>query len=296
MRSLSRPNLLSFRPFFATLVAFVLFALALFQPMIARAHIENGVFTEDFRISEIKVRSKGPYKPGDVIVFEVISNLPKTQIDWIQITADCLAYPAEWHRDTEKNFADGSFVKKYYAIGIISSGCYSGERQVYEVILSDVKSRYTRVSVENATLPSFIVQGGHLSETGDANNLMADSLKKMSIPSQVRLEKKSSQTRGAVLPRTTSGGQTLDWVVSGNCRLKRIFGASDLGGELWVGPKGTCVVSANTPWGSNLYQPLNQAHTIEILPASAIRCQKLGSKEVKYFLSKNCPKGFKKTT
>lgn len=277
----------------AVALGFVLL-LGIFNSNVARAHIENGVFTEDFRIINVKFQTKGPYKPGDLIAFEVVTDLKKSQLQWIQVSADCLAYPAEWHRNTEKKFVNNLYVKKGYAIGVVSSGCYSGEQKIYEVILSDIENRYTRVSVEDSKLPSFFLEDGHLFREEMTGILKPDSLGKFRLPTQIRRDSKSLQTETIVLPRATAGGQTLDWVISGNCELRKIAGSSDLGGALVVGLPGACAISANTPWGSNLYQPFNQAYSIEVFPASAIKCQNVTTKEIKIRNSKKCPKGYKK--
>jgi len=278
---------------FAALLGLIL-SFGILQSNSALAHIENGVLTDEFRIVEVKFQTKGPYKPGDLIAFEVISDLRKSRLEWIQVSADCLTYPAEWHRNTEKKFVNDSYVKKSYAIGIVSSGCYTGEQKIYEVILSDIDNRYARVSIEDSKLPSFYVEGGHLLREDTTRILNSDSLGKFKLPTQIRHDSKSSQASSVTLPRVTAGGQTLDWVITGNCEIKKIAGSSDLGGALLVGSPGTCSISANTPWGSNLYQPFNQAYSMEVFPKSAIKCQKVGKKEVNFYNSKKCPKGYKK--
>jgi len=261
----------------------------------AGAHIENGTFTDSFRIDSLKIVSKGPYLPGDVIAFSVTSELPLNERLWIQVTADCLAYPAEWHQGTAKNFVSDKFARKGQATAVITSGCVSGFHKVTEVILSDSSNNYTRVTSEESNLPSFEVSKGHLRPEATGLRLKRDSLKSINIPSQVKLNADRRQISIITLPRTTDGGQTLDWVATGECSIRRLTGASDLGGVLLASEQGTCVLSANTPWGSNLLQPLNQAVAIEVFPSTAISCQSQATKSLKLVVGSRCPKGYKRT-
>jgi len=260
-----------------------------------QAHLENGTFTESFKIASLKILSKGPYKPGDVIVFSVDSNLPIRQRQWIQVTADCLTYPAEWHSGTEESFLVEKFAKRAQATAVISSGCSSGVQKVTEVMLADVQNNYTRVTTEDATLPTFVVTKGHLRANATSVSLKKDSIAKLRIPQQVRLKRNSKQTTFLTLPRITDGGQTLDWVATGECGITRTTGATDLGGALWASGPSVCALALNTPWGSNLYQALNQAFSIEVFPATALSCQSKSNKKIKYVNSARCPKGFQET-
>lgn len=261
----------------------------------AQAHIENGALSDSFRINSLKIVSKGPYSPGDLIVFNVVSDLPVTQRLWIQVTADCLAYPAEWHQGTDANFVEEKFARRAQATGVISSGCVSGVHQVTEVLLSDLSNNYTRVTSEDFKLPTFVVSKGHLRLETTGLQLKKDSLKSIKVPSQIRLNSGLEQTVIIALPRVTDGGQTLDWVTTGECGIRRLTGASDLGGVLWASNQGICVLSSNTPWGSNLYRPLNQAVAIEVFPSTAISCQPTSRKVVKFVVGSKCPKGYKRT-
>jgi hypothetical protein len=261
----------------------------------AHAHIENGTLTDTFRINSVKIVSKGPYIPGDIISFGVVSDLPLTEREWIQVTADCLAYPAEWHQGTGKNFVSDKFIKKAQATAVISSGCVSGVHVVTEVLLSDSSNNYTRVTSEDFDLPSFEVSKGHLRPEAPEIQLKKDSLKSIKIPPQIKLKSNLGQTVIMNLPRTTDGGQTLDWVATGDCAIRRFTGVSDLGGVLLATNQGNCVLSSNTPWGSNLYKPLNQAAAIEVFPPTAISCQPKSKKGVKLVAGSTCPKGYKRT-
>ncbi len=262
----------------------------------SHAHLEGGVLSETLKISRVEILSQGPFRPGDIIAFKVISDLPLKQRQWIQVTADCLAYPAEWHRETEADFIDKKFVKKGIAIAVIASGCTSGEHRVYEVILSDIENNYTRLSLEDSSLPTFEVRRGHLRDQGQSNLLKSDSLSKLKFPPGIRLKKSASRTEIMTLPRVTDGGQTLEWVTSGPCGLQKLSGSSDLGGVLWASAAGTCVLSVNTPWGSNLYHPLNRAIAIEVFPETAVLCRSKSTKRTTFVDVGPCPKGFKKST
>lgn len=261
----------------------------------AQAHIENGTLTESFRINSLKIVSKGPYLPGDVIVFNVGSDLPVAQRQWIQVTADCLAYPAEWHQGTYENFVEEKFAKRAQATAVISSGCVSGVHRVTEVLLSDLSNNYTRVTSEDFKLPTFVVSKGHLRLESTGLQLRKDSLKSIKVPSEVKLNAGLEQTAIIALPRVTDGGQTLDWVTTGECGIRRLTGASDLGGVLWASNQGICVLSSNTPWGSNLYRPLNQAVAIEVFPSTALSCRSKAKKGSKFVVGSQCPKGYKRT-
>jgi hypothetical protein len=276
----------------------LLLSLILLSSMLtpSHAHLEGGVLSETLKISRVEILSEGPFRPGDVIAFQVVSDLPLKQRQWIQVTADCLAYPAEWHRETEADFIDKKFVKKGIATGVIASGCTSGEHRVYEVILSDIENNYTRLTLEDSSLPAFEVRRGHLRDQGQSGLLKSDSLSKLKFPPGVRLKKSSSRTEIMTLPRVTDGGQTLEWVTSGPCGLQKLSGSSDLGGVLWASAAGTCVLSVNTPWGSNLYQPLNRAIAIEVLPETALLCRSKSTKKTMFVDKGPCPKGFKKST
>jgi hypothetical protein len=262
----------------------------------SHAHLEGATLSETLKISSVEILSEGPFRPGDVIAFKVISDLPLKQRQWVQVTADCLAYPAEWHRETEADFIDKKLVKKGIATAIIASGCTSGEHRVYEVLLSDIENNYTRLTLEDSSLPTFEVRLGHLQDKGQSSLLKSDSLSKLKFPSGIRLKKSSSRTEIITLPRVTDGGQTLEWVTSGPCGLQKLSGSSDLGGVLWASAAGTCVLSVNTPWGSNLYQPLNRAIAIEVFPETAVLCRSKSTKRTTFVDAGPCPKGFKKST
>lgn len=283
--------------FFRSLVSFLATFSVVFSAGFipnAYAHIENGTLTDSFRITSVTIVSKGPYEPGDVIAFAVVSDLPAAQRQWIQVTAECLAYPAEWHQATEEKFVVRKFAGKGQATAVISSGCLSGVHQVTEVMLSDVGNNYTRVTSEETTLPSFTVAKGHLQVQSAGTRLKRDALKRIRIPAQFKIDPRSEQSAILTLPRTTDGGQTLDWVATGECGIRRLTGASDLGGVLWASGQGLCVLAFNTPWGSNIYQPLNQAATIEVFPASALSCQSRSNRTVRLVIGSRCPKGYKK--
>jgi hypothetical protein len=262
----------------------------------SHAHLEGGVLSESLKVSRIEILSDGPFRPGDIIAFEVVSDLPLKQRQWIQVTADCLAYPAEWHRDTEKDFVNKKFARKGIAVAVIASGCTSGTHRVYEVLLSDIENNYTRVTLQDASLPTFEVKRGHLLDQSQVRLLKPDSLSKLQIPDAIRLRKLSTRTEIMTLPRVTAGGQTLEWVTSGACGLQKLSGSSDLGGLLWASAVGTCVLSVNTPWGSNLFQPLNRAIAIEVFPETALLCRSKSTKKTKFVDGGPCPKGFKKST
>lgn len=285
---------LAYRTLLVLIVVISLSTSAQTRP-VANAHIEDGKITQSFQIKAVNVLSKGPFLPGDLIVFNVVSDLPKVKRQWIQVTADCLAYPAEWHQGTEDNFVIEEYVKKGQATAVISSGCLNGVHKVTEIILSDMDNNYTRVTSVELELPTFVVSKGHLLAGSSSRRLKKDSMRQLRIPSQIKLVKDKERSRILSLPRTTDGGQTLDWVATGECGIRRLTGASDLGGELWASDQGLCVLSVNTPWGSNLYQPLNQAATIEVFPSTAISCQPSSRKIVKFVVGSRCPKGYKRT-
>ena len=262
----------------------------------SHAHLENEVLSETLEISGVEILSEGPFRPGDIIAFRVISDLPLKQRKWIHVIADCLAYSAEWHRDTDRNLVNKKFARKGIAIAVITSGCTSGMKQVYEVLLSDIENNYTRLTLEDSSLPAFEVRRGHLRDQGQSGLLKPDSLSKLKFPPGIRLKKSSSQTDIITLPRVTDGGQTLEWVTTGPCGIQKLDGSSDLGGLLWASAVGTCVLSVNTPWGSNLYQPFNRAIAIEVFPETAVLCRSKSTKKTTFVEAGPCPKGFKKST
>lgn len=259
-------------------------------------HEQVGEPSTDFRINSVSVVTKGPYKPGDLIVFSVNTNLPKSRTHFIQASGECLAYPAEWHEDTEENFEDASFVKRIQLVAVISSGCIDGIHSLNEVLVFDKNNSFTSATINQTNLPRFQVNAGQLFFEGPRNELRPDSIVKLKIPSQIRLDKGVKELKIASLPRISDGGQTLDWSATGSCRIKKFKGQSDLGGQLYGLGKGSCVVSVNTPWGSNIYLPINQAKGIELFPSTALLCSAISTNQKAFYLGKSCPKGTRKVS
>lgn len=258
----------------------------------AHAHSSAGTPTTQFSISEVKLLSTGPFKPGDLLKFELVTNLSKSEFHFIQISGECLTYPAEWHEGTEASFLDNSSAKANQAVAVVSSGCSNGLHRIQEVTLVSKDNTFARLTDLTATLPEYVVTRGHFVE-GPASEKRSDSINLTSIPKVVKLAP-NNLIRIGYLPRLTTNGQTISWTALGACKFIREFGMSDLGGRV-IGTKiGKCSLSANTPWGSHLFNPVNIAFEVAVFSKNAVLCQQSKGKIITYTESSKCPKGFVK--
>lgn len=257
----------------------------------AQAHETGSTPTTSFTLSGVNLTSTGPFKPGDLLTFELITDLPKSEFHFIQVTGDCLTYAAEWHEGTEGAYLNASKVKQSQAVAVVSSGCIDGEHGIREVMLVARDNTFARLTSESATLPTYLISKGHFVSTPPTSK-MGDSINLNSLQKAQKLTK-NGVVSVATLPRLTSNGQTISWTALGSCKVKREFGLSDLGGEVIATKAGKCNISANTPWGSHLFKPVNIAIEINIYSKKAILCLK--SKKIAiYSESPQCPKGYVK--
>lgn len=258
----------------------------------AAAHQTPSELSTTFSISGIKLTPKGPFKPGDLITFEVVSNLPLDQFHFMQITGECLTYPAEWHEGSEGSYLDNSRAKLGKAVAVVSSGCQDGEHLIQEVFLISRENAYARLTSDSATLPKYEITQGHF-VASQPREKKSDSLIIPNLPKATKLAA-NGYANIANLPRVTSHGQTISWTALGACRIKKEFGQSDLGGQVIADKRGKCHMSANTPWGSHLYNPVNIALEVSIYSSNALECRLIKGKTVLYTEVSKCPKGYMK--
>ena len=258
----------------------------------AQAHETGSTMTTSFNLSGVQLISNGPFKPGDLLTFELVTDLPKSEFHFIQVTGDCLAYPAEWHEGAEDAYLNNSKTKQGQAVAVVSSGCVDGEHAIQEVMLVAKDNTFARLTSESAILPSYQISKGHFVATPPPSKL-SDSINLISLQRSQKLAK-NGRVIVATLPRLSANGQTLSWTALGSCKLKREFGLSDLGGQVIAAKAGKCSISANTPWGSHLYSPVNNAIEITIYSKNAIRCVNTRTKVIAYTESPKCPNGYVK--
>ncbi len=265
--------------------------LCIFSPH-AWAHETGSQPSTTFSISNVNLISTGPFKPGDLLVFDLVTNLPKEQFHFIQVSGECLAYPAEWHEGTERSYLNNSRSKSGQAVAVISSGCTDGEHAIQEVMLVAKDNTYSRVTKDSVILPRYSITKGHFLSTPPSTKL-SDSINLSSLPKSLKLGR-DGVSRIVTLPRTTDHGQTISWTALGNCQFIREYGLSDLGGQVTANKPGKCSLSANTPWGSHTYKPINVAVEVSIYSKSALTCRKNASNLVIYTEATKCPKGYVK--
>lgn len=277
--------------FVATLVAAV---IALTVTSSARADETYTHPATTYKIDQVIEMTKGPYQPGDLIAFDVKTALPRDQFHFFQVTGECLSAPAAWHIGTENKFVNNDLVRKGYAVATVTSGCTDGVRQVLEVEIEDSDKGYARIAYDGeSSILSYVVTNGHLFPNADNSLRKPDSISTKNLPSAIRM---SSQRPFKVwtLPGLTKNGQTINWVANGVCKFRRGQGEGDINGDLVAKAPGKCYLSANTPWGSNLFQPVNIAMEIKIYPHTALLCINQKNKKLLYTEKALCPKGYTK--
>lgn len=247
-----------------------------------------------YQIDGIIEITKGPYKPGDPIAFDIKTSLPRQDFHYFQVSGECFVAPAEWHIGSENLFLDNQFVRKGYALSIISSGCTDGLHQVTEVELEDKDQGFARITInENQPIHTFSTVGGQLRIGSDNSARKSDSINNKTLPLSVRMKSKSPY-KFWTLSRLTSQKQTISWAVNGKCSLKRNLGAADIGGDIFATAPGKCYIAANTPWGSNLFNPVNMAWEIRIYSSDALLCVDRKTKKQIFADKSKCPMGYLK--
>lgn len=247
-----------------------------------------------YRVDGITEITEGPYKPGDVIAFGIKTALSRQNMHYFQITGECFTAPAEWHVGSEKKFLDGQYATQGYAVATISSGCIDGIHQINEVEIEDNEQGYARINYDGVnSIATFQVIGGQLRAGSDNSSRKGDSINAKTLPLSIRM-KSTGPIQIWDLPRLTTQKQTISWAVNGKCLFKRGQGAGDNGGRLVALAPGKCNIAANTPWGSNLFNPVNKAWEIRIYSAKAILCVNKKSKKQFYLEKSMCPKGYAK--
>jgi len=275
----------------ALLVSAILTCISAASP-IAVGHEAGSTISTEFSITGINLVEKGPFEPGDVLAFELITDLPKDQFHFIQISGECLAYPAEWHEGTGDSFINSSYSRVAKAVAVVSSGCSDGEHSIQEVMLVAKDNTYARLLGDSSKLPKYTISKGHFVSTLQAEK-KNDSIDLKTVPASFILAKKG-ELKILNVPRLTNKGQTISWTAIGACQFKREFGSTDLGGLIVATKPGTCTISANTPWGSHLFNPVNLAKEVSIYSSKAIKCQLKNGKKLIYLETSKCPKGYVK--
>jgi hypothetical protein len=258
----------------------------------AHAHETGSLPSTTFSISNVNLISKGPFQPGDLVFFDLITDLPKDQFHFIQIAGECLTYAAEWHEGNERSFINNERTKLGQAVAVISSGCTDGEHAIQEVLLVAKDNTYSRITGESANLPRYVTTNGHFVSDPPRTKLN-DSIDLSSLSKSLKLSR-NGMVKILTLPRITENGQTISWTAIGNCKITREHGLNDLGGQVTTNKPGKCSLSANTPWGSNLFKPVNIAREVSVYSKNAIPCQKNGSNLIYYTEKAKCPKGYVK--
>lgn len=257
----------------------------------AQAHETGSTPATQFNLSAVNLTTDGPFKPGDLLTFEVITNLPMSEFHFIQVTGSCLAYPAEWHDGTENAYLNNSKSNLAQAVAVVSSGCLDGIHSVEEVMLVAKDNSFARITSEDFDLPKYSITNGQFVATPPSTKT-ADSIGLVSIPKAVKLASTGS-TKVITIPRLTSKGQTISWTALGSCAIKREHGMSDLGGQVIASKVGKCFLSANTPWGSHLYNSVNIASEVSIYSKNALVCKRSKDNAIVYTEASKCPKGYR---
>jgi len=275
----------------ALLVSAILTCFSAVSP-IAVGHQAGSTISTEFSILGINLAEQGPFEPGDVLTFDLVTNLPKDQFHFIQVSGECLAYPAEWHDGTESDYVNNTYSRLAKAVAVVSSGCSDGEHSIQEVMLVAKDNTYARLQGDSSKLPKYTISKGHLLSTVQTEK-MIDSIDLKSVPASFSLAKKA-ELKVLTVPRITNKGQTISWTAIGACQLKRELGSTDLGGLIVATKPGTCTIGANTPWGSHLYNPVNLTREVSIYSSKAIKCQLRNGKKLIYLETSKCPKGYVK--
>lgn len=245
-----------------------------------------------YTIDQVVEITKGPYKPGDIIAFGIKTKLPLSEIHYFEVTGECFSRPTTWHRGTENKFVDNSYSRQGYAVAVITSGCSDGVHQVLEVEVEDTNQGLVRVSFDGEnSLLSYKTINGHLVPNVDNSKRKADSISTQTLPLNVRMTSNRS-LKIWDLPGLTVNQQTINWVANGACKFRRGLGEGDVSGRLIAINPGKCYISANTPWGSNLFQPVNVAFEINVFSPKALSCSEKKSKKQVYVEASRCPKGY----
>ena len=276
----------------ALLIGSLVTSLLFISSHSVQAHETGSVPSTSFSISNVSLISQGPFKPGDLVFFELTTDLPKDQFHFIQVTGECLTYAAEWHEGNERSYLNNARAKLGQAVAVISSGCTDGEHTIQEVVLVAKDNTYSRLTGESANLPRYIITKGHFVSDPPSAKLR-DSIILSSLSKSLKLAR-NGMVKILTLPRVTEYGQTISWTAIGNCQITREFGLSDLGGQVTANKPGKCSLSANTPWGSNLFHPVNIAVEVSVYSKNALSCIKNNSVIIHYTEQTKCPRGYVK--
>ncbi len=247
-----------------------------------------------YTIDQVIEITQGPYKPGDLIAFDIKTKLPRSEMHYFQVTGECLSRPATWHTGTENKFVDNRYSRQGYAVAAVTSGCTDGLHQVLEVEIEDADKGYARIAYDgNTTILSYQTIQGHLFANADNSLRKSDSIATKSLPLSLKMKSSKSMKIWA-LPGITTNQQTINWVANGKCKFRRGQGEGDVNGDLYALAPGKCFISANTPWGSNLFEPVNIAFEIRIYSSKALLCVNKANKKQVYLEKPKCPKGYVK--
>jgi hypothetical protein len=189
---------------------------------------------------------------------------------------------------------DNRYSRQGYAVAAVTSGCTDGIHQVLEVEIEDTDHGYARIAFDGInSILKFQTTQGQLFPGADNSLRKSDSIATKTLPLSVKM-KSNKALKIWSLPGLTSNKQTINWVANGKCKFRRALGEGDVSGDLLGLMPGKCYISANTPWGSNLFQPVNVAFEIKIYSAKASLCVNKKNKKQVYIEKPKCPKGYVK--
>jgi hypothetical protein len=200
--------------------------------------------------------TKGPYKPGDVITFQINTTGGNPGLNSVVLRGGCLNWiygsgDIRWELNSKLDPIELFGWQQYVNPGtsstsslikaVVSSSCADGTYKLVDVYVGDLTQLETRFENVNDASLNYVVQGGLLVPPGIVRpEPRADSIELKSLSNTLIY---AGAQMSFSLPRTSQGGQVLNWLSSGNCRVTIPF-KGDVGGELTITGPGTCKLRA----------------------------------------------------
>ena len=231
------------------------------------------------KIGSVVQITSGPYKPGDVIVFDVNITGGNPAIKFVSVNGECLSSYNRWGNSKYLNWKFTDFNPNYYAVNRISAtiqaNCVSGLHSLTSIEVIDATdlsaSAFGGAFGGISGAFKYEVINGQLIAPGSIRpEPKSDSVDLSMIPTTIEF---SGSTLSIKLPRLSLGGNNLGW--TGNpasdaatiCRIRREF-PGDNGYSLEITGPGNCNLQVGTS-ATHLYSATFKELSTKIIDKAA---------------------------
>jgi hypothetical protein len=233
------------------------------------------------KIGSIVQVTSGPYKPGDIITFDVNVTGGSPAIKIINIAGECIGLDNYWANVPYVSWKFTDYNSTYFApnriSAIIKGNCVSGIRKIQYVTVQDVTDLSTTMRGDGfgeltGAFSYEVIGGLDLAPGVVRPPMQGDSV---DIPALTKTIEYSGNTMSIPLPRLSKGGNTLRWTgtpaseAASFCRIRKEF-PGDTGYSLEITGPGRCNFGVETI-ATTLFRESSTEYsiTIESKPAAA---------------------------